>query len=48
MRALEGLAGCLCEQGRRTEAIVFTGMLRLNPADNQDPPSLLYACWMKG
>lgn len=36
MRALEGLAGCLCEQGRRTEAIdIYREMLRLNPADNQ-------------
>lgn len=36
MRAMEGVAGCLWEIGRKDEALeVYQEMLRLNPGDNQ-------------
>ena len=48
MRARHGLAECLQEMGRLTEAIEhFQEMLRLNPNDNQGNRDLLAACYLE-
>ena len=45
MRAREGLAACLWQQGQRQEAIEhYQEMLRLNPGDNQGIRYILLPC----
>ncbi len=48
MRAKAGLAECLWEMGKQTEAIThYQEMLKLNPHDNQGTRYILAACLLK-